>query len=213
MRRNLYCAAAVLAASAAAMSAQTRTPEGNTPIVVEGCLQNADKSGSLGGTPVGTTATPGNAGDIANNQELPSLFILTGARPVGEQSASGGVAVGTAGTARTRNADGSVTSETRASEPPKTYALVGNQNEFAVHNGHRVEVTGTLAPPLPEGARTSGTAGPNTGDPQAADVGAAGGAQAPRVDNSGGSGAFQTGTERITVTSIRPIANTCTQAR
>lgn len=210
MHRELCCTAVVAAwavtVTIAAQDRTTGTPDSRA-IVVEGCLQNADHSGSLGGTPVGTSATPANAGDIANNPELPPYYLLTDARPVGRTDASNtGRAIGTAGAARTRRADGSVTSDSADSVAPKTYALVGNQNDFAVHNGHRVEVTGTVAPPRRDSDRKTEDPKGNT---QAADSGAGGGASSPPADNSRGTNAFQSGTERLTVTSIRPLGNTC----
>ena len=34
----------------------------------------------------------------------------------------------------------------------KTYALEGNRDDLAPHKGHRVEITGMLAPPASSGA-------------------------------------------------------------
>jgi hypothetical protein len=75
MRRELCWSAIVVVMVGAALDAQNPKPDvtGST-IVVEGCVQNGDHSGSLGGTPLGTSATPGNAGNITNNPELPPYF-------------------------------------------------------------------------------------------------------------------------------------------
>jgi hypothetical protein len=210
MKQKLCCAALACASTVTVLAQDRPSPTpASSAIVVQGCLQNADHSGSLGGTPVGTSATPDNAGDIANNPELPPYFILTGARAPGRVNApSTGTAIGTAGTARTRTADGTVTSDRADSDAPRTYALIGNQNELATHNGHLVEVTGTLVPPVASAEKRVDN--PRT-NPQAADNGAAGGAHAPGADNAQGSNAFQSGTERIRVASIRPISNSCTR--
>jgi hypothetical protein len=181
-----------------------RDVSGST-VLLEGCLQNADHSGSLAGTPLGTSATPGNAGDIANSPELPPLFLLTDARPAG--GGQGDRAVGTAGAATT-HADGTVTRGRAAtdSDSPKTYALVGNQDQLAEHNGQRVEVSGTIAPPVGAGERRIDPPG---ADPQSADNGAAGGSRSPGADNGRGSAALQSGTERLNVASIRPLGTRC----
>jgi len=138
-------------------------------ITVAGCIENAVADGSLGGTPLGTSATPSNAGAVANAQPPVDGFLLTGARPA---SAS---PVGTTGsTAATRApADGSSTEEL------KTYALEGNRDELAPHKGHRVEITGLLAPPASSGAN----------DPAARD--------------------FKTGVQRLRVQTVKMTAESC----
>lgn len=192
------CGTAVAIACAATLNAQDRPAPASRSaaamIVVEGCLQNADKSGSLGGTRLGASATP-------------PFFILTDARPAGRANASNtGNAVGTAGSARTRTADGTITTD-RVDDAPKTYALIGNQNELAVHSGHRVEITGTVAAP----AASNNRPGDPRLDLQAADVGAAGGANAPGADSGRATGLSRSGTERLTVASVRPLSNRCSQ--
>ena len=77
-----------------AQQAVPPTPSSGAPgstITVVGCLENAVADGSLGGTPLGTSATPANAGAVANAQPPVDGFLLTGARPAGDSP------VGTAG--------------------------------------------------------------------------------------------------------------------
>ena len=140
-------------------------------IPVAGCVENAVADGSLGGTPLGTTATPSNAGVVANLQPPVDGFLLTGARPAGASPV--GTTGATAGApARDANA---------AKEELKTYALEGNRDELAAHKGHRVEITGTLAPPASSGAN----------DPAARE--------------------FKTGVQRLRVQTIKMTAESCTK--
>src|SRR5688572_10800824 len=62
-------------------------------ITVVGCIENAVADGSLGGTPLGTSATPADAPAVANAQPRVDGFLLTGARP------AEAAAVGTSGAA------------------------------------------------------------------------------------------------------------------
>jgi hypothetical protein len=108
-------------------------------ITVIGCVENAVADGSIGGTPLGTSATPANAGAVANAQPPVDGYLLTGARPAGESP------VGTTGAAAGTPARDVGSSKVEL----KTYALEGNRDELAAHKGHRVEITGMLAPPVP----------------------------------------------------------------
>jgi hypothetical protein len=112
-------------------------------ITVVGCVQNAVADGSLGGTPLGTSATPATAGAVANAQPpVVDGYLLTGARP------AVAAPVGTSGASAAAPA-----SDKEASKDAlKTYALEGNRDELAAHKGHRVEISGTLAPPVSSGA-------------------------------------------------------------
>ena len=167
-----------LITSTLALGAQTQsvppTPSSGASgatITVSGCLENAVADGSLGGTPLGTTATPANAGVVANAQMPVDGFLLTGAQlastsPVGTTGATAG--------APAREAE-------PAKEELKTYALEGNRDELAAHKGHRVEITGALAPPASSGAN----------DPAARE--------------------FKTGVQRLRVQTIKMTAESCTK--
>ena len=147
-------------ASTVALGAQTQsvppTPSSGASgaaITVSGCVENAVADGSLGGTPLGTSATPNNAGVVANVMPPVDGFLLTGAQPAG--AAPVGTTGATAG-APARDADAS-------KEEMRTYALEGNRDELAAHKGHRVEITGTLAPPQSSGANDRAAAEFRTG--------------------------------------------------
>ncbi len=144
---------ASVVASALALNAQTQTvaptpsagPSTST-ITVVGCVENAVADGSLGGTPLGTSATPADAPVVANAQPPVDGFLLTGARP-------GRSAVGTTGAAGDPPAPAATAgSADAAKDELKTYALEGDRNELAKHRGHRVEISGELAAPASSGA-------------------------------------------------------------
>jgi len=165
-----------IVASTLALGAQAQsvppTPSSGAPgstITVVGCIENAVADGSIGGTPLGTSATPANAGVVANAQPPVDGYLLTGARPAAPS------AVGTTGAADAKPADRKESSK----EELKTYALEGDRNELAAHKGHRVEITGTLAPPVSSGA------------------------------NAPASREFQTGVQRLRVQALKMTAESC----
>ena len=142
------------------------TPSSGAPgstVTVVGCIENAVADGSLGGTPLGTSATPASAGAVANAQPPVDGYLLTGARPAAPSP------VGTTG------AD----SKESSKEELRTYALEGDRNELAAHKGHRVEITGTLAPPASSDA------------------------------NAPASREFQTGVQRLRVQAMKMTSETC----
>jgi hypothetical protein len=164
-----------VALSTATIGAQTQavppTPSAGASgaaVRVVGCVENAVADGSLGGTPLGTSATPANAGAVANAQPRIDGFLLTGARP------AEAAPVGTSGAA-----DAAARGHDAAKDELKTYALEGNREELAAHKGHRVEVSGTLAPPVSSGA------------------------------NAPASREFQTGVQRLRVQAIKMLAESC----
>jgi hypothetical protein len=162
-----------LSAQAPSVPPTPSTGPSAATITVVGCIENAVADGSLGGTPLGTSATPANAGTVANVQPPVDGFLLTAARPaeagaVGTSGASSAGAVSTAGAAAA------------ATEELKTYALEGDRNDLAAHKGHRVEITGALAPPASSGVN-------------------------PRPDPE----AFKTGVQRLRVQSVKMIAASC----
>ena len=112
-------------AAAASVSAQTQPPS-NTSISVAGCVAQAQRDGSLAPKATGTQATPETAAIEANNPEPTGRFQLLDATPV----------------ATPASAD-------PAAKPERTsYALLGDEKEFAKHVGHRVQISGTLQSPL-----------------------------------------------------------------
>ena len=163
----LGCVAVSTLTIGAQTQPETPTTAAGAAITVVGCVQNAVADGSVAGTPLGTSATPGNAGAVANAQPPIDGYLLTGARPAD-------AAVGTSGGSAAAPGSGNTSKETL-----KTYALEGNRDELAAHKGHRVEISGTLAPPVSSGA------------------------------NAPANREFQTGVQRLRVQAIKMTAESC----
>ncbi|MGE3957019.1 MAG: hypothetical protein AB7H96_09910 [Vicinamibacterales bacterium] len=125
---------AVLVATGVAGSAQT-LPDVGSRVTMVGCLQRAQLNGSLGGTVVGTSASPARADDEANSGALVDAFLLTQAAPAAVDRPS---------------AD--------APRPPMSFGLEGHEAELERHQGARVQVTGVVAPPVTSGRGTGGSA-------------------------------------------------------
>jgi hypothetical protein len=87
-------------------------------VAVRGCVERAQRDGSLSVSAAGTTATPNTAPAEANSGEMVNAFHLKDATPVGDTAATG----------RTE------------------YALQGSASELAKHVGHQVEIAGALMP-------------------------------------------------------------------
>jgi len=77
-------------------------------------------NGSVGGTGLGTTSSPNTADRDANSSETLDVFQLSNAQPLPADAAN---------------------------QKRTSYALEGQEQEMGRHTGHRVQVTGTLAPP------------------------------------------------------------------
>ena len=77
-------AAALVAVSPGLIAAQTgqSTQSVGERTTVAGCVQRAQRNGSLGGTVVGTTAAPNTADDEANSSAMVNAFLLTDATRV-----------------------------------------------------------------------------------------------------------------------------------
>ena len=146
---NLAAAAAVTAALAwmpAAPAAQAPSGAQAGKLTIVGCVERAQRDGSVAGTPVGTSATsPNTADDEANSGAMVDRFLLTGA-------------------ATSETADGAPPSPTTAApagdqQPARSYALRGHDQELRGHVGHKVEVTGTVtAPRQPQSNRAEAAA-------------------------------------------------------
>lgn len=144
MKLSLALALAMLAASS--MHAQDRAVTPDEAITARGCLQRGQRNGSLGGTVVGTTASPDRADDEANSSELVDAFILAEAVRADSTtqpapSVSTGRATGTTGRVE-------ITS----------FGLSGHEAELGRHTGAHVEVTGVLAAPATSGRGPGGAA-------------------------------------------------------
>jgi hypothetical protein len=122
MNFALAAIALIVVSGAAASAAQTPFAKTGTPLVTVGCINRGQHSGSLASTPGAPPATPETAPVLANTADPTNTFVLAGARPQGEQPAADG----------------------KPRAPLMTYRLEGDMREFEKHNGHRVEVTGTV---------------------------------------------------------------------
>jgi hypothetical protein len=90
-----------------------------------------------------------------------------------------------------------------------TYILEGRDADLTPHNGHQVEVTGTIASAAPSSGATSGTApgstaaGGATASPGAPAAGSTSSAPAASASSAASSG------QRIQVASVKMISSTC----
>lgn len=126
---RLKVAVVVMAWSAAFGVAAAQTPDQSGRVTVSGCVERAQRNGSLAGTDVATTASPNTAPTEANSGELVNRFLLTDA-------AAG---------------DGSGRGETSAAQPPARYALEGHEPDLANYVSQRVQIVGRLATPRSSG--------------------------------------------------------------
>ena len=114
-----------------AQTTPTPTPAPTPSISVTGCVAQTQRDGSLAAKATGTQATPETAATEANNPDPTNRYQLVDATPL---------------TADGRLAD---TPSAIAGKPKRTsYALRGQEKELAKHMGHRVEITGSLMPPI-----------------------------------------------------------------
>jgi len=103
------------------VTAAAQKPAGEA-VSVRGCVQRAQRDGTLSVTSTGRTATPNTAPTEANSGELTDAFQLTDATPVSDKAATGHT----------------------------EYVLQGSGSELAKHVGHRVEISGNLLPSAAE---------------------------------------------------------------
>ena len=90
----------------------------NSTQTVQGCVAQVQRDGSLA-PKAGATATPETVSQESNNPEPTGVYQLLDAR-----------------TARATNTK------------PTSYSVSGHEGEFAKLEGQRVEITGTVVPPL-----------------------------------------------------------------
>jgi hypothetical protein len=126
---KLHVMTAVLLALPAPLFAQDSATPQQGKLTVTGCVEQAQRNGSLAGTPVGTSAvSPNTADDEANSQAPVDRYLLTGA------------------TRRGGEASGSTAPAATTSSNLTSYALQGQEAELREHAGQRVEITGTVSP-------------------------------------------------------------------
>jgi hypothetical protein len=145
MKLSVCFALAALTAGGIQAAAQDRgVVKADESITATGCLQRAQRTGSAGGTVVGTSAPPDRADDEANSSEMVDKFLLASAVPVPA-----------AGTPR---ADASSPTGTSGTVQPTSFGLEGHEADLEQHNGARVEVSGVIIPPASSGQGTGGAA-------------------------------------------------------
>jgi hypothetical protein len=142
MRRYIQAGlfVATTALSPLAVAAQDRPIEANdaSTMMVAGCVQRTEQSGTLGTTIPERTASPENAGTLANSGEPANGFILADAAA----DFSAGMKAGA------------------PTDLPKRYVLIGNDFDLAKHEGKRVRVNGKIVPstkPTDKPVATSGS--------------------------------------------------------
>jgi hypothetical protein len=121
-----------------ALAAQDRAVDPNSAtMMVVGCVQRTEHSGTLGTTIPERAATPENAGVLANSGEPAPGFVLADAAV----DFSAGLKPGA------------------RMDLPKRYVLVGDDTDLAKHEGHRVRVNGKIVPSTKPADKPVGTSG------------------------------------------------------
>ena len=135
MFKIMSFSAGVLLAGATLANAQT-TVQKNLPVdstpTIEGCVAQVQRDGSLA-PKAGATATPETVSQEANNPDPTGVYQLLDARLAGATDAK-----------------------------PTSYSLSGHEAEFAKLEGQRVEVIGTVVPPLGDNRPGQPAAGDRT---------------------------------------------------
>ena len=142
-----------VALATALISAQT--PQPGDKVTVAGCLQRAQRNGSVGGTVVGTSAAPNTADDEANSGAMVDAYLLSEAMPVVAGSAEPS-AGGT--TADQVNGQTAAATGTSGTSEITSFGLSGRESELERHQGARLQVTGSIMPPASSGRGTGGAA-------------------------------------------------------
>jgi len=139
----------------ALLSAQE--PQTGEKVTVAGCLQRAQRNGSVGGTIVGTSASPNTAPVEANSGAFVDAFLLAEATPVvaGVPQASAAAA---AANAPGTTATGTSATGTSGKTDITTFGLSGHEAELERHQGARLQVTGTIVPAVRSGRGTGDAA-------------------------------------------------------
>jgi len=140
MRRHIQAGlfVATIVACPVAIAAQDRSIDSDSStMMVVGCVQRTEQSGTLGTTIPERTASPENAGTLANSGEPANGFVLADAA----LDFSAGMKQGA------------------MTDLPKRYVLVGDEADLAKHEGHRVRVNGTIVPSTKPAEKPVGTNG------------------------------------------------------
>jgi hypothetical protein len=145
----------VLAFSLGTTLIAAQAPQAGEKVTVAGCLQRAQRNGSVGGTVVGTSASPNTADDEANSGAMVDAYLLSEATPVVAGIAQPPT---TGSTADQANGHGTTATGTSGKSDITSFGLSGRETELERHQGARLQVTGTIMPPLSSGRGTGGSA-------------------------------------------------------
>jgi len=124
MSRVVPLAAGLLLALATPTTAQSTLPKNlpvNSAVTIQGCVAQVLRDGTLSPKP-GATATPDTVSQESNNPNPTGVYQLLEAQAAGAKDTK-----------------------------PTSYSLTGHEAEFAKLEGQRVEVAGTVVPPVGEG--------------------------------------------------------------
>jgi hypothetical protein len=124
MSRLVSLAAALVLGLATLTTAQSPLPKElpvNSAVTIHGCVAQVQRDGSLSPKP-GATATPQTVSQESNNPNPTGVYQLLDARATNAKDTK-----------------------------PTSYSLTGHEAEFGKLEGQRVEVAGTVAPPVGEG--------------------------------------------------------------
>jgi hypothetical protein len=127
MRRRIQAglfAATIVGCPVASVAQDRPADSDSSAMMVVGCVQRTEQSGTLGTTIPERTASPENAGTLANSGEPASGFVLADAAI----DFSAGLP------------------QAATTDLPKRYVLVGADADLAKHEGHRVRVNGKIVP-------------------------------------------------------------------
>ena len=220
MKLSTSTAALVMSIGAMSyVSAQAGSTSSPTPQATPGNSQNTVTFTGC----VAPGSSSGNSGQfVLNNASASTPRATGGAQPGATTGTPGGTASSTPGGATTTTPGGATStpstssphtgaatgsaegasSSSRSASPQANLILEGREAEIKQHVGHRVEVTGTLArAERPAESGSSSTSGSSTrGGSTAGTTGTAA---------TGSTAAGATAPQRLQVSSVRMISNTC----
>jgi hypothetical protein len=144
---TLFAMVASVSLSAQTNPAQNPTSNAtsNPPVTVTGCVAQVQRDGSMGAKGTGTTSTPETAPVDANSPDQTGRYQLVDATPAGGTDQPTGTPAATAGTPAAKAGE---TAASGAKATRTTYTLRGQEGELSKHIGHRVQIAGSLMPPI-----------------------------------------------------------------
>ncbi len=152
MTKTATLCAIVASVSLSAQTKPAQNPTSNTtsnpPVTVTGCVAQVQRDGSMGAKGTGTTSTPETAPVDANSPDQTGRYQLVDATPAGGADQSTGTPAATAGTPAAKAGETGANTASGAKPTRTTYTLRGQEGELSKHIGHRVQIAGSLMPPI-----------------------------------------------------------------